>query len=330
MSVAQKNSAGPAMPSSQEFSSANLPEHLSDRDRFYLWRDIHFAEVGMVEVGISEMPFEATLQASVIGRLTWARMSGTVNRVTRTPQSIRTNSLDAYLLVMNLGQSVIGGTYRRNDVVMETRSAFLDACQPQQFMGGDHNVWANLVLPRKILDDRFARIEERQGLVIGSSNEALGLLHNYLAMVDTISPLPGSALIDHIGDTIIDLVGLATGAKGDDAELANTRGLRAARLQAVTKYIRSNYRNPALSASSIGLRTGLSARYVQDLLASTGDSLSERILELRLQDARAMLMDTRYQEKRIGDIALEVGFNDISYFNRSFKKRFGCSPRALC
>ncbi len=95
------------MPSSQEFSSANLPEHLSDRDRFYLWRDIHFAEVGMVEVGISEMPFEATLQASVIGRLTWARMSGTVNRVTRTPQSIRTNSLDAYLLVMNLGQSVI-------------------------------------------------------------------------------------------------------------------------------------------------------------------------------------------------------------------------------
>ncbi|RFZ87578.1 AraC family transcriptional regulator [Shinella sp. WSJ-2] len=33
--------------------------------------------------------------------------------------------------------------------------------------------------------------------------------------------------------------------------------------------------------------------------------------------------------ERIGDIALEVGFSDISYFNRCFRKRFGCSPRAV-
>lgn len=316
------------MPPRQEFSSPNLPEHLSDRERFHLWRDIHYSEVAAVEVGISEMPFEATLQAAVIGDLTWAKMSGTVNRVTRTPHSIRINSLDAYLLVMNLGRSVIGGTYGTNDVVMNTGSAFLDASQPQQFIGGDHNVWANLVVPRKILNDRFAGIEDKQGLLIGSGNEALGLLQNYLTMVDGMSLAPGPALLDHIGDTIVDLVGLATGAKGEDAELAGTRGLRAGRLQAVMKKIRSNYRNPALSASLVGLQTGLSARYVQDLLSSAGGSFSERILELRLQDARAMLTDTRYQDKRIGDIALEVGFSDISYFNRSFKKRFGCSPRA--
>lgn len=316
------------MPPRQEFSSANLPEHLIDRERFHLWRDIHYSEVGALDVGISEMPFEATLQAAVIGNLTWAKMSGTVNRVTRTPHSIRINPLDVCLLVMNLGQSVIGGTYGANDVVMTTGSAFLDASQPQQFTGGDHNVWASLVVPRKILNDRFAGIEDKQGLLIGPDNEALGLLRTYLTMVDGLSLTPGSALLDHIGDTIVDLVGLATGAKGEDAELAGTRGLRAGRLQAAMKQIRSNYRNPALSASLVGLQLGLSARYVQDLLSSAGDSFSERILELRLQDARAMLTDTRYRDKRIGDIALEVGFSDISYFNRSFKKRFGCSPRA--
>lgn len=316
------------MPPKQEFSSANLPEHLSHQERFHLWRDIHYSEVATVEVGISEKPFEATLQAAAIGDLTWAKMSGTVNRVTRTPHSIRINPLDVYLLVMNLGSSVIGGNYGANDVVMQTGSAFLDASQPQHFTGGDHNIWANLVVPRQLLAERFAGIEDKQGLLIGADNEALRLLRNYLTLVDGMSLPPGSALLDHISDTIVDLIGLATGAKGEDAELAGTRGLRAARLQAVLKQIKSNYRNPALSAPLVGLQIGLSGRYVQDLLSSTGGSFSERILELRLQDAKAMLTDPRHQDKRIGDIAFEVGFSDISYFNRSFRKRFGCSPGA--
>lgn len=315
------------MPPRQEFSSASLPEHLSHQERFQLWRDIHYSEVATVEVGISEKPFEATLQASAIGELTYAKMSGTVNRVTRTAHSIRVNPLDVYLLVMNLGASTIAGVYGANDVVMQTGCAFLDASQPQRFTGGDYNVWANLVVPRKILNDKFAGIEDRQGLLIGVDNEALRLLRSYLTMVDGIS-LPTGSVLDHVSDTIVDLVGLATGAKGEDVALAGARGLRAGRLQAVLKQIRNNYRNPALSAPLVGLQLGLSGRYVQDLLASTGSSFSERILELRLQDAKAMLTDARHQDKRIGDIALEVGFSDISYFNRSFRKRFGCSPSA--
>lgn len=316
------------MPPKQEFSSASLPEHLSNQQRFHLWRDIHYSEVATVEVGISDQPFEATLEASGIGELTWAKMSGTVNRVTRTSHSIRINPLDVYLLVMNLGASTIGGTYGANDVVMKTGSAFLDGSQPQHFVGGDHNVWANLVVPRKILADRFAGIEDKQGLLVGADNEALRLLRNYLTMVDGLALTPGAGVLDHVSDTIVDLIGLATGAKGEDAELAGTRGLRAARLQAVLRQLRGNYRNPALSASVVGLQIGLSGRYVQDLLSSAGGSFSERILELRLQDAKAMLTDTRHQDKRIGDIAFEVGFSDISYFNRSFRKRFGCSPGA--
>lgn len=86
--------------------------------------------------------------------------------------------------------------------------------------------------------------------------------------------------------------------------------------------------NPALSAALLGLQLGLSARYIQDLLATTGIGFSERLLELRLQDARAMLSDSRFHVKRVSDIAFEVGFGDISYFNRSFRRRFGCSPTA--
>lgn len=316
------------MPPKQEFSSANLPEHLSHQERFQLWRDIHYAEVATVEVGISEKPFEAALEAAAIGPLVYAKMTGTINRVTRTRQSIRADPLDKYLLVLNLGDSVIGGTYKNNELALTTGSAFLDGSQPQQFTGGASNTWVNLALPRKLLHDAFARIEDKQGLLIDSGNEALTLLRNYLKMLDATELPPGSPLIDHVTATLIDLVGLATGAKGEEAELAGVRGLRAARLQAILNQIRGNYRNPALSATLVGLQLGLSARYVQDVLAATGKGFADRILELRLQDAKAMLTNPRLHDKRISEIALNVGFSDISYFNRSFKRRFGCSPRA--
>jgi len=55
-------------------------------------------------------------------------------------------------------------------------------------------------------------------------------------------------------------------------------------------------------------------------------TLSERVLELRLQKARAMLSDARNDRMKVSDIALACGFNEVSYFNRRFRARFGCSP----
>ena len=39
-----------------------------------------------------------------------------------------------------------------------------------------------------------------------------------------------------------------------------------------------------------------------------------------------MLADPRNDRMRVGDIALNCGFNEVSYFNRRFRRRFGCSP----
>jgi AraC-like DNA-binding protein len=39
-----------------------------------------------------------------------------------------------------------------------------------------------------------------------------------------------------------------------------------------------------------------------------------------------MLASPRFDHLRIGEIAYEVGFNDLSYFNRLFRRHFGMSP----
>ncbi|RVC72432.1 AraC family transcriptional regulator, partial [Mesorhizobium sp. M2A.F.Ca.ET.046.02.1.1] len=62
------------------------------------------------------------------------------------------------------------------------------------------------------------------------------------------------------------------------------------------------------------------------LLLESGRTFAERVLELRLQKACAMLSDVRNDAAKVSDIALAAGFNDVSYFNRRFQGRFGASP----
>jgi AraC-like DNA-binding protein len=39
------------------------------------------------------------------------------------------------------------------------------------------------------------------------------------------------------------------------------------------------------------------------------------------------LTEPRLAQNPVGAIAYDAGFGDLSYFNRSFKRRFGATPR---
>jgi transcriptional regulator GlxA family with amidase domain len=47
---------------------------------------------------------------------------------------------------------------------------------------------------------------------------------------------------------------------------------------------------------------------------------------MRLQRVRMMLADPRRDLLKIVDIAIACGFNEVSHFNRQFRRRFGASP----
>ena len=65
---------------------------------------------------------------------------------------------------------------------------------------------------------------------------------------------------------------------------------------------------------------------MSNLLETSGVSFTSRVQELRLQRAFDLLAHS--DPRRIADIALEVGFADVSHFNRLFRARFGETPTA--
>lgn len=95
------------------------------------------------------------------------------------------------------------------------------------------------------------------------------------------------------------------------------------RILKVKNYISNNYmdelRLPEL-ASMAGMSPSAFSRFFK---LHTGRNISEYIIDLRLGYAARMLVDTA---KSISEIGLDCGFNNLSNFNRIFKKKKGCSP----
>ena len=56
----------------------------------------------------------------------------------------------------------------------------------------------------------------------------------------------------------------------------------------------------------------------------TGITFMDSLLDIRLGNASRLLIDT---SDTVSEIAYDCGFNNISNFNRLFKKRKGCTPK---
>ena len=95
------------------------------------------------------------------------------------------------------------------------------------------------------------------------------------------------------------------------------------RILKVKNFISKNYmdelRLPEL-ASLAGMSSSAFSRFFK---LRTGRNISEYIIDLRLGYAARMLVDTA---KSISEIGFDCGFNNLSNFNRIFKKKKGCSP----
>jgi AraC-like DNA-binding protein len=46
----------------------------------------------------------------------------------------------------------------------------------------------------------------------------------------------------------------------------------------------------------------------------------------RLARAHRLLTDPRYRDRNISAVGYEAGFGDLSYFNRTFRHRYGMTP----
>lgn len=88
---------------------------------------------------------------------------------------------------------------------------------------------------------------------------------------------------------------------------------------------------PGFGPQELARRLQVAPRTLQRHFNSIGDSERKRILAVRLETARTRLdsLEEGCGRDSIAAIAYDSGFNDLSYFHRAFRERFGDSPGAL-
>jgi AraC-like DNA-binding protein len=105
--------------------------------------------------------------------------------------------------------------------------------------------------------------------------------------------------------------------------------LRSARLRTAKVYIVENSYRQDLSVGSVAAHLGVTSRYLQRLFEADGTTFSAFVLGQRLTRAYRMLCDSQFSDRPVGVIAYDVGFGDLSYFNRCFRRQYGVTPTEI-
>jgi AraC-like DNA-binding protein len=98
-------------------------------------------------------------------------------------------------------------------------------------------------------------------------------------------------------------------------------------LEEVLAFSRRHLSDPDLSPQMIAAHCRISVRTVHLRFERIGQSFSRWLVDNRLEACRRDLRDPCQAASSVSEIAYRWGFSDLSHFNRSFRAKFGMTPR---
>lgn len=300
------------------YSYDDMPE----RDRAAVWWEIVGRKVLGVECQpLAEGPFHAEIMHRALPGL------GLVDVRSSGQRFELIAGKDQFMLSITGGGAVVAAQRGREVRLGEGDATLMSYADSLTFLRPLPGTSRSLVVPYAKLAPLVNNIDDAVIRPISGNNEGLRLLTRYLDLLvdDTLlaSPEMSALAVSHVHD----LVAMAVGATR--AVYAEGRGLHAARLHAIKTDIIENIGNGNPSLDGLARRHGLHPRYIQRLFENAGTTFSEFLVSQRLARAHRMLTDPRYSDRNIGAIAFACGFNDLSYFNRCIRRRFGATPSHL-
>jgi AraC family transcriptional regulator, positive regulator of tynA and feaB len=100
-------------------------------------------------------------------------------------------------------------------------------------------------------------------------------------------------------------------------------------LRNILDYTNRNISDGALAPPDVARKFAISVRYLHKLFAANGMTFAAYVTMRRLDHVKGELISGRSGGQTMTALARKWGFRDVSAFNRAFRKRFGCAPRAL-
>ncbi len=302
-------------------------DEISLPDQFGYWSDFlcdMFIEMEPSSDG--DGSFRAAVDTGEFGVLTVATISAQPHKVRRTPSNIKNSDNEATLFHYQIsGKSV----FRQGDAeetILPGDIACMDTAFPFELDLVDDFRCITVKAPRKIFvsligsEPLFPKARIRRNSIYGAilgeyfkfSRRQIGtgedeveatLAQQFcetLALAQKSEPVP---ICQHLDDETPPLLG------------------------AVLSHLRNNLADGDLTPPKIAEHFGISVRYLHRLFEPVGLTLGQWLLRQRLKRCFNDLTDPQFDQTPVSTIAYKYGFNDLSYFGRSFKARYSVTPR---
>jgi AraC-like DNA-binding protein len=307
-----------------EFSTDGIAE----RDRIAVWRE-YYGQV-MMRVDLEPPPhmtFEARNRCLSLPGLQLLESSSSPVKVSRGGRYLADGNDDVVLAIARSGAIIIN-SHGREHSLRAGEAIVLCGSEAASYHRVSTGQAFTLRVPRATFESSVVSVENALMRPIPAECGALKLMEeygNWLLHAGSVDQQLLNLSVRHIHD----LLALAIGPTADFAETARTRGLRAARLKLAKSYIASHSHRHDLSVAELAASLNVTPRYVQRLFEADGTTFSEFVTTQRLARAHRLLCEPTANAAAIAAIAYDVGFGDLSYFNRRFRRQYGMTPREV-
>ncbi|HTQ36440.1 MAG TPA: helix-turn-helix domain-containing protein [Steroidobacteraceae bacterium] len=300
---------------------------LATRGRLAAWTAHFCAQFDHAEIVPANLErFDAGLQTGQVGTLRFARLSCLGSAIDRSRLSGTAAAAHSYSLIAQLRGSGTLSQYGQVACMEAGDLALCDDATPHSHYMAECSELILLRIPSGALRAHLPSPEQFCGRRLpgdsGTTSAAATLVANLCR--HTGPGLPPTVQ-DSLAHQLLELIAVSYTLAFDT--LIAPSSVVGGRYAKARRFIEQQLRDPELGPQKIAGALNVSSRYLRMIFAGEKDSVSAYILRRRLEEVAHQLADARWRGRSISEIAFAWGFNSAPHFSRSFRERYGMSPR---
>lgn len=303
-------------PPLQRWSTDAVPA----RERLDYWVDAVCE--GFLEMDVTSPArehFGAELTSAPLGALQLNRVRGCTQDVYRTPRAVARSRQDYFYLLCKADAPWSAAQHGRQARLLPGDLLLVDSRHCYEFHFNHSCNTVSIELPTawvaQWLPDparACGRLDGQQGFGAALSAFARALQPE----VALAPPAPAALLTDQLGA----LLALACGGEPPRADQG------AALRDRIEAAVRERHAEPGLTAAAVAAGLGIGERSLHRALAGQGATFAQRLTACRVEAARRLLADARFERLTVAEIGRRVGLLDASHFVRLFRQHTGLTP----
>lgn len=278
---------------------------------------------GFLEMDVSSPArdhFAAELTSARLGALQLNRVRGSAQDVYRTSRAVARSRRDYFYLLCKTDVPWSAAQHGRQVRLLPGDLLLVDSRHCYEFHFGHSCDTVSIELPTAWVEQWLPdpasacgrRLDGQQGFGAALSAFARALQPE-LALAP---PAPAALLTDQLGA----LLALTCG--GAPPQVDKGVALRAR----IAAAVRERHAEPGLSAAAVAAGLGIGDRSLHRALAGQGATFAQQLAACRIDAARRLLADARFDRLTAAEIGRRVGLLDASHFVRLFRQRTGITP----